>query len=116
MTWQLGNSASSPDALSALGRLYGPNAGLKGNFANFKLAEFDRLYEKSELLAHSPERTHLFQEMSRLVATYAPWRIATHRVNTDLWSPKIIGFRRPQILVQNWWKYIDIDNSLATAR
>ena len=116
MVWQLGNSASAPDALNALANLYGPYAGLKGNFANFKLAAFDRLYEKAELLPHGPERTQLFQEMAKLVAAYAPWRINTHRVYTDIWYPNVLGFRRPQIQVQNWWKYVDIDMQAATAK
>ena len=109
MMWQLGSSFSAPDALRVLNDLYGPFAGMKGNITNFRLAEFDRLYEKAELLPHSPERTLVFQEMAKLVAAYAPWRINTHRINTDIWYPYVIGFRRPQILVQNWWKYVDID-------
>ena len=116
MMWQLGNSSSSPDALTALNNLYGPLAGLKGNFSNFKLAEFDRLYEKAELLPHGPERTLVFQEMAKLVAAYAPWRINTHRIYTDIWYPDVIGFRRPQILVQSWWRYVDIDKHAAAAK
>lgn len=109
MIWQLGNSATAPDALKILNDLYGPFAGTKGNIANFKLAEFDRLYEKAELLPHSAERTQIFQDMARLIAAYAPWRINTHRITTDIWYPYVIGFRRPQIQVQSWWRYIDID-------
>ena len=93
--------------------LYGPLAGVKGNLSNFKLAEFDRLYERAEVLPHGPERTKLFQDMARLVAAYAPWRINTHRVHTDIWFPHVIGFRRPQIQTQNWWKYVDIDTKIA---
>ena len=113
MMWQLGSSSSAPDAMFVLNDLYGPLAGVKGNLSNFKLAEFDRLYERAEVLPHGTERTKLFQDMARLVAAYAPWRINTHRVNTDIWYPQVVGFRRPQILTQNWWKYVDIDMRVA---
>ena len=113
MMWQLGSSSSAPDAMFVLNDLYGPLAGVKGNLSNFKLAEFDRLYERAQILPHGTERTKLFQDMARLVAAYAPWRINTHRVNTDIWYPHVIGFRRPQIQTQNWWKYVDIDTKVA---
>ena len=113
MMWQLGSSSAAPDALITLKDLYGPYSGLKGNITNFKLAEFDRLFEQAELLPDSPERTQVFQEMAKLIAAYAPWRINTHRVYTDIWYPYVIGFRRPLIQVQNWWKYVDIDKQRA---
>ena len=116
MLWQLGSSASAPDALNALNNLYGPLAGLKGNITNFRLAEFDRLYERAELLPHGPERTQVFQEMAKLIAAYAPWRINTHRIHTDIWYPNVIGFRRPQIQTQSWWRYVDIDKPVAATK
>jgi hypothetical protein len=52
--------------------------------------------------------------MARLVIAYAPWKINTHRIRTDLWYPHVIGYRRQLIASTNFWKYIDID--LAKAR
>jgi len=109
MMWQLGNTASAPDAGTTLSALYGPNSGFKGNRARFKLAAFDQAYEKAEQLPHSPERTRLYQEMARLTVAYAPLKINTHRILTDMWYPYLIGFRRPLIQTQNWWKFVDID-------
>ena len=109
MIWQLGATASSPDALGSLQSLYGPNAGFKGNRARFKLATYDKLFEKAEQLPHSPERTRLYQEMARLIVAYAPWKINTHRILTDMWYPYLIGFRRPLVQTQSWWKFVDID-------
>ena len=57
----------------------------------------------------SPERTKLYQEMTRLVVAYAPWKVNTHRILTDLWYPWVIGYRRPLVQSKNFWKYIDID-------
>jgi ABC-type transport system substrate-binding protein len=109
MFWQLGGSASSPDADTWLTSLYGPNSGFKGNRARFRLAAYDRLYEQARTLPDSPERTRMYQEMAKLVVAYAPWKINTHRILTDLWYPWVIGYRRPPVQSQSFWKYIDID-------
>jgi ABC-type transport system substrate-binding protein len=111
MMWSLGGTASIPDADTALQTLYGPNAGHKGNMARFQLAEYDRIYEKAHAMADSPERTKLYQDLARLVVAYAPWKINTHRIRTDLWYPWVIGYRRQQIASTNWWKYIDVDRT-----
>ena len=63
--WQLGGSASAPDADTWLQSLYGPNAGYKGNRARFRLAAYDRLYEQARMMPDSPERTKLYQEMAQ---------------------------------------------------
>ena len=109
MMWFLGGSASAPDADTWLTSLYGPNCGFKGNRACFQLKEYDAAFEKAERMPDSPERTKLYQEMARLMVAYAPWKINMHRIMTDMWYPYVIGFRRPLVQVQNWWKYADID-------
>jgi ABC-type transport system substrate-binding protein len=113
MMWQLGATASDPDADTWLQTLYGPNSGFKGNRGRFKLAEYDRLYEKARAMPDSPERTKLYNEMAKLVVAYAPWKINTHRIRTDLWYPWVIGYHRQLVPSTNFWKYIDIDLSKA---
>ena len=109
MMWFLGGSASAPDADTWLTSLYGPNCGYKGNRACFQLPEYDAAYSKAGSMPDSPERTKLYQEMARLMVAYAPWKINMHRILTDMWYPYVIGFRRPLVQTQNWWKYVDID-------
>jgi ABC-type transport system substrate-binding protein len=109
MMWQLGGSASAPDADTWLQTLYGPNSGFKGNRARFKLKAYDDAYEKASKLPDSPERTKLYQEMAKIVAAYAPWKVNTHRILTDLSFPYVVGFRRPLVQSQNWWMFADID-------
>ncbi len=109
MLWFLAGSASIPDADTWLVSLYGPNAGFKGNRARFKLAAYDEAYRKAEVLPDGPERTKLYQEMARLMVAYAPWKVDAHRIITDMWYPYVIGFVRPPIQTQHWWKYVDID-------
>jgi ABC-type transport system substrate-binding protein len=109
MMWQLGNSASKPDAEDAFTDLYGPNAAPKPNLASFQLPEFDRLFEKARVMPDSPERTKVYQEMTKIIIAYAPWKFNVHRIRTDLWYPWVIGYRRPLVLSNNFWQYIDID-------
>jgi ABC-type transport system substrate-binding protein len=112
MFWTLGNVASEPDADQWLGLLYGKNP--EQNYARFKLPKYDELYEKARTLGDSPERTKLFQEMTKLIVAYAPWRINTHRIRTDMWYPQVVGYRRHPLLSYNTWKYVDIDPSRRT--
>jgi ABC-type transport system substrate-binding protein len=110
--WKLGNVASEPDADSWLTLLYGPNT--EQNLGRFRLRQYDELYEKARSLGDTPERTKLYQEMTKLIIAYAPWRINTHRIRTDMWYPQVVGYRRHPILTFNTWKFIDIDPSKAT--
>ena len=109
MMWFLAGSAAAPDADTWLQSLYGPNCGYKGNRACFQLKEYDAAFEKAERMPDSPERTRLYQEMARLMVAYAPWKINMHRILTDMWYPYVIGFRRPLVQTESWWKYVDID-------
>ena len=109
MMWRLGGTAATPDAETWLSSLYGPNAGFKGNRARFKLKEYDDAYEKAERLPDNPERTRLYEEMARLMVAYAPWKINTHRILTDLWYAYVIGYRRPLIEGGTFWRFVDID-------
>ena len=115
MIWSLGNASSAPDADSSLQSLYGPNSGFKGNISRFKLAEFDRLYDKARVLPDSPERTQIFNQMTKLVVAYAPWKLNSHRIRTDMWYPWVIGYRRPMIQSLNFWKFIDVNRAAPAA-
>jgi len=109
--WQLSGSASSPDADTWLSSLYGPN--IDGNMARFHLAAYDHLYEKARALPDGPERTKIYQQMARLVVAYVPWKVNTHRIRTDMWYPAVLGYRKSPLTQFNFWKYIDVDPSLA---
>ena len=108
--WQLGGSASSPDADTWLNGLYGKNT--ENNLARFRLPAYDKLYEEARAMPDSPERTKLYEQMAKIVVAYVPWRINVHRIRTSMWYPWVIGFRRSPMLTYNFWKYIDIDPQL----
>jgi len=99
--------ADYPDAQNFLQLLYGPNTG-QSNEAEFKLPEYDRLYEKSQAIPDSPERNAIYREMDRLMLAYAPWRLGVHRVFNHLQYPWVKGYKKHPILYTNF-KYLDID-------
>jgi oligopeptide transport system substrate-binding protein len=100
-------TADYPDAQNFLQLLYGPNTG-ESNEAEFKLPEYDRLYEKSLTYPDGEERNRLYREMDRLMLAYAPWRLGVHRIYNHLIYPWVLGYKKHPILYTNF-KYLDID-------
>jgi ABC-type transport system substrate-binding protein len=107
MMWGLGWSAAIPDADAFFVMLYGPNSG-QANHGRFRLKEFDNLYEKAKLLPDGPERDKVYTEMKRLFAAYAPWKLGTHRIHSDIGRDYVVGYRRHPVMRQ-MWKFLDID-------
>jgi ABC-type transport system substrate-binding protein len=107
MIWLLGGSATNPDVQDAFQVLYGPAAGGQ-NLARFKLAAFDRLYERIQELPDGDERLKLIAQANKLLLAYEPQKFALHRVATDLAQPWLTGFRRPPFSRQ-FWQYVDVD-------
>jgi oligopeptide transport system substrate-binding protein len=99
--------ADYPDAQNFLQLLYGPNTG-QSNESEFKLRDYDRLYEKSQAIPDSPERNQLYREMDRLILAYAPWRLGVHRIFNHLQYPWVKGYKKHPILYTNF-KYLDLD-------
>ena len=107
MLWRVGSSSATPDGHGALERAYGGSIG-KGNLARFKLAEFDKLYDRMKMLPSGAERQALFDRTAQLMTAYVPYRVAVHRILTDMSYPWVIGYRRPPFWL-DWWQYVDID-------
>ncbi|MDH5264584.1 MAG: ABC transporter substrate-binding protein [Betaproteobacteria bacterium] len=99
--------ADYPDAQNFLQLLYGPNTG-QSNEASFKLAEYDRLYVRSQALPDSPARNAVYHEMIRLLLAWAPWRLGVHRIFNHLQYPWVKGYKKHPILYTNF-KYLDLD-------
>jgi ABC-type transport system substrate-binding protein len=104
--WNLSWSAGSPDADFWMGLFYGPNAA-KSNDSRMRLEAFDRMYERSRTLPDSPERTRLYQEMTRLLLVYAPWVFHVHHISTHLVQPWVKGYKKHPFKGANW-RYLDI--------
>lgn len=107
-------SADYPDGDNFLQLLYGPNSGM-ANDARFDLPAFNELYRKARGLPDSPERTKLYQEMTKYVAVYAPWKLGIHPIENVVVHPWVRNYKRnPNILAP--WKYLDIDAAQRQAR
>ncbi len=100
--------ADYPDGDNFLQLLYGPNSSPQSNAANFALPAFDRLYEQARRMPDSPERTRLYQQMTKLFLAYAPWRLGVHRAQTHLNQPWLLNYMKHPIMHQGW-KYFDVD-------
>ncbi len=85
-----------------------PIAGVR--LATYDYPAFNQDYAKARTMQDSPERTKLYQDMTKLMVAYAPWRVNTHRLRTDMWYPQVIGYRKSPMTQYNFWKYVDIDN------
>jgi ABC-type transport system substrate-binding protein len=111
--WMLGSSATAPDGQGALAQLYGPESGQQ-NLGRFKMAEFDKIYERMQALPDGEERNRLIYEAKRITAAYLPIKVYTHRIANELTHPWLFGYRR-SLFWNNWWHMVDIDPALRPA-
>jgi len=110
MMWRVGWVAAQPDGDTFLALGYGPNKG-QANHARFDLPAFNRLYAQQRTIPDGAERDALFHEAKRLFAAYAPYKFLGHRIETAVYHPWVIGFRRHPFM-RDFWKYVDIDPEL----
>lgn len=71
--FQLGWVADYPDAENFLQLFYSKNETPGPNHANYRNAEFDRLYEEVRIMQDSPERTAKYEKMAKIVVEDCPW-------------------------------------------
>jgi ABC-type transport system substrate-binding protein len=110
MLWSLGSSAAGLDGQGSLARLYGPQAGSQ-NLARFKNAEFDRIYQRMQVIPDGPEREELFRQAKLISVAYMPYKTLVHRLSNDMTQPWLLGYKRP-VAWQEWWHMVDIDTTL----
>lgn len=71
--FQLGWVADYPDAENFLQLFYSKNESPGPNHANYRNAEFDRLYESIRTLQDTPERTEKYEAMASIIVEDSPW-------------------------------------------
>jgi ABC-type transport system substrate-binding protein len=106
MIWGFIWSAGSPDGEFFLGMGYGPNAG-QSNDARFRLAAFDRLYDRQHVLPDGPERLAVMREANKLLLAYVPYIPRYHAITTDLTQPRVRGYWRHPF-TNDWWRYTEV--------
>ena len=104
--WGAAWIADYPDGENYLQLLYGKNE--DANTARFKLPAYDKLYEQVKRMPDSPARTKLYQDMSKLVLVYAPWKLGVHRIANSVAQPWVSSLKRHPIMHAPW-KFLDID-------
>ena len=98
--------ADYPDGDNFMQLLYGPNTGAS-NGGCAKIPEYDALYARTARMPPGPERDTLYQEMTRIAETYAPWRLTISRYRNQLIQPRVEGYRKHPILHAQW-QYLDV--------
>ena len=98
--------ADYPDGDNFMQLLYGPNTNQSNN-ACARIPEFDRLYARAQKMPPGPERDKLYQEMTRVIEAYAPWRLMISRYRNMLVQPQVLGYKRHPILHAHW-QYLDV--------
>ncbi|MCX5634802.1 MAG: ABC transporter substrate-binding protein [Planctomycetota bacterium] len=75
-----GTSASTPDAQDFLSLFYTKYWAPGSNSFNYSNPEFDKLYERIEVMSESPERCELYRQMEIMVLEDCPAAFLNHRV------------------------------------
>ena len=97
-----------PDAENTLQLFYGPNAAPGSNSANYRNAEYDRLYELSSVMLPSPERTELYQTMNRILIDDCVAITGMSRMQVLLWHKNIIAMPDRGIVGGFFLRYVDV--------
>lgn len=104
--WSLAWGADYPDGDNFMQLLYGPNAG-DANSAEFDNADYNLMYEQSQLLPDGPERQALYDKMTEIVVGFQPWIFGDIRVGSTIIHPNVKGLMVHPIL-GSAWRYIDL--------
>ena len=100
-----------PDAQNILQLLYGPNKSPGINASNFDSAELNALYDRAAVMEAGPERTALYEDMSRIISDEVPWITRAHRIRQVLKQPWLEGFKYTGVNDQ-FLRYVDLDPEL----
>ncbi len=109
--WSIGATAAMFDAQDSMSAYYSGRIG-SYNYARFRNAEIDAIFERTALMPDGPERAALFRQTERMAVAYMPYKYRLHRYITDLAQAPLKGYRRPPFWL-NWWEYVDMEHSTA---
>jgi oligopeptide transport system substrate-binding protein len=101
--------ADYPDGDDFMQLFYGPNS-YQNNNACFRMAEWDRIYEKTKSMPDSPERNQLYRQLWRMVEVNGVVKMHDTRMRNMLVQPQVVGYKKHPILLAEFL-YFDLDNS-----
>ena len=97
-----------PDAENTLQLFYGPNASPGSNDANYRNAEYDRLYEESSTMLPSHERTAMYRSMNRMLIDDCIAMTGMARTRIYLWHKSVIAMPDREIVGGFFLRFVDI--------
>ncbi|MFL6581313.1 MAG: ABC transporter substrate-binding protein [Burkholderiales bacterium] len=108
-----GWNADYPDPENFLFLFYGAQSRIKGgeNAANYQNAEFDRMFERMQVMANGPERQALIDRMVDTLRHDAPWVYMLYPKDYTL-AHAWVHNRKPNKMANNGLKYQRIDAKL----
>ena len=107
MMWGAGWTADYPDGENFLQLLYGPNIG-QINYSCYASPAYDAFFDKARGMPDSPERNHLYLEMTRQMEIDGAWNMQVSRERDQLIQPGVRGYKKHPIL-QAEFVYMDMD-------
>jgi oligopeptide transport system substrate-binding protein len=106
--WTYGWIADYPDGENIFQLLTTKSIGTV-NYANFSDPVFDALYEKARALPLAPERFALYNELTKRIFAFAPWRVNTYRRPTVMLHRQVKGYKKHPFAHQPW-HLIDLEH------
>lgn len=97
-----------PDAENTLQLFYGPNGSPGSNDANYRNAEYDRLYEQSAVMLPSPERTEIYRRMNQIIIDDCVTISGLSRTRIFLWHKNVIALPDREIVGGFFLRFVDI--------
>ena len=107
MMWRVGWVAAQPDGDTFLALGNGAEH-RTGKSLALQSSGLQQALCAAEELPDGPEREALFLEAKKLFVAYMPYKFVGHRIETAVFHPWVIGYRRHSFM-RAMWKYIDID-------
>jgi ABC-type transport system substrate-binding protein len=99
--------ADYPDGDNFMQLWYGPHTH-ENNASCYQNSQWDKLYEKTEMLPDSPERDDIYKQLARLLEIDGVTKVSTSHIRNVLIQPWVIGYKAHPILPSTW-SYLDID-------
>lgn len=107
--WSYGWIADYPDGDNFVQLLYSGNTH-QSNVACYHSPTYDALYLRSRQLPDSPDRTRLFDQMTKQFEIDSPWRLGVASYRNMLVQRRVVGYKAHPVLLAPWL-YVDLDNA-----